>query len=81
LLDALAAYVLVELATLRTVPLGALVLVAAIGPVVAVAGTVAIRWVAETWTTVEAAVPLMVIVFPRAIGPAGFKLLTVGLAS
>ena len=41
-----------------TVPVGAVVLVTVIGPVVAAEGTVAFSWVAETWTTVDATVPL-----------------------
>jgi hypothetical protein len=46
------------LIALRTVPTGAAVLVTVIGPVVAPAGTVAFRRVADTWVTVVAVVPL-----------------------
>jgi hypothetical protein len=48
--------VTVNLVGLRTVPVGAAVLTTLIGPVVAVAGTVAFSWVEET-TVVAAAVP------------------------
>jgi hypothetical protein len=43
---------------LRTVPIGAVVLVMVIGPSVAVGGTVAVSFVAETNVTALAATPL-----------------------
>jgi hypothetical protein len=43
---------------LRTVPIGAVVLVTVIGPSVAVGGTVAVSFVAETNVTALAATPL-----------------------
>jgi len=48
----------VKLAALRTVPIGAAVLVTVIGPVVAPLGTVALSCVEETNVTVAAGLPL-----------------------
>jgi len=59
---------MVKTLALRTVPIGAVVLVTVTGPVVAVAGTLAVSFVAETNVTVLAATPLNFTVEP-AVNP------------
>jgi hypothetical protein len=47
----------VKFVALLTVPVGLVVFVTVICPVVAVAGTVALSWTDETWVTVDALMP------------------------